>query len=146
MFHGSSEEGNSHFVPKYFAQQISPEDFKKQKKVHTAAAVSDLVRSKEYQEWYQRCSSCGASWYYGQFSSQCQECGGFTMVRPCAICDGHCSATWHRDVDMSHRMKEGHWNGKCLLPESEQTHFFLQKFVDNSEDTLCEALSDLGKS
>ncbi|XP_071854396.1 uncharacterized protein [Apostichopus japonicus] len=145
MFEGNSEEEDFNTIPRQFAEQISQEAFETQKRVYTKSAVSDLQKSKEYKEWHQRCSSCGSSWFNGQWSSQCRECGGFSMIRSCAICNGHCGSTWYRDVDMSHRMKEGYWNGKCNLPESEQTHFILQNFVDNKEDTLIEAFGDLGK-
>ena len=44
--------------------------------------------------------SCQASWYENQTGSQCEECGGYTMVRPCPVCEGMCSRRWRRNIDM----------------------------------------------
>ncbi|KAJ8020931.1 Protein pinocchio [Holothuria leucospilota] len=145
----SAKTSSSSNIPSFaatFAQQISPEEFDRQKVVYTKQAVAELQNSEEFKRWLQKCSCCSSSWYDGQFSTQCQECGGFAMSRPCGICLGHCGATWYRDIDMSHKMKEGHWNGKCYLPESEQRHFILQHLVGNDEDTLVDALTDLGNT
>ena len=44
--------------------------------------------------------SCQASWYDDQTGSECEECGGYAMVRPCPVCEGMCNKRWQRDIDM----------------------------------------------
>lgn len=33
-------------------------------------------------------------------SLDCFECGGYSMKRPCPVCDGKCNRIWRRDLTM----------------------------------------------
>lgn len=44
------------------------------------------------------CFTCGVSWVEHHVSLDCSECGGYALERPCPRCDGHCGATWKRDL------------------------------------------------
>ena len=43
---------------------------------------------------------CWCSWYLGEVSKNCPECGGHALARNCPLCDGRCDSIWHRDVEM----------------------------------------------
>ena len=49
--------------------------------------------------------SCNASWYSGEWTTSCTECGGYAMLRTCPLCDGECEKQWKRNVDMVHVCK-----------------------------------------
>ena len=44
--------------------------------------------------------SCGMSWYDGEWSQGCPECGEGAMQLPCPICKGRCGRVWRRDVEL----------------------------------------------
>lgn len=92
------------------------------------------------------CSTCGVSWNEDHVSLDCFECGGYSMERPCPICDGQCKEVWRRDITMSHSMRKAHWEGKCGLPVNEQQPYFLKNLIDINEDSLSEALEELNTS
>ncbi|XP_077990367.1 uncharacterized protein LOC144444717 [Glandiceps talaboti] len=128
-----------------FTQHITTAEYQKQRQEYTKQALQELLNSHEYQKIYKTCSSCNASWYYDQANAGCAECGyeGYANKRPCAICHGKCPQIWTRDVDMSRKMKQAHWNGKCGLPEEEQQAYMLENLVDADEDILTDAMQDL---
>ena len=41
---------------------------------------------------------CGVSWSDDHVSLDCSECGGYSLSRPCPMCDGKCKSQWQRDV------------------------------------------------
>lgn len=46
------------------------------------------------------CFSCGVSWTDEHVSLDCSECGGYSLERPCLLCDGICGSQWKRDFTM----------------------------------------------
>lgn len=59
------------------------------------------------------CFTCGVSWTDYQVSLDCSECGGYSLERPCMICDGNCGQPWKRDFTMSHACGKSRWQGVC---------------------------------
>lgn len=59
------------------------------------------------------CFSCGVSWIDDQVSLDCSECGGYSMERPCMLCDGICGQAWKRDFTMSRACSKARWQGVC---------------------------------
>ena len=51
------------------------------------------------------CFTCGVSWPDQHVSLDCKECGGYSMNRPCVLCDGQCGALWKRDLSLVHIAK-----------------------------------------
>nr|XP_029715657.1 uncharacterized protein LOC115259263 [Aedes albopictus] len=43
------------------------------------------------------CFTCGVMWTDQQVSLDCSECGGYSLERPCMLCDGLCGQLWKRD-------------------------------------------------
>jgi hypothetical protein len=43
---------------------------------------------------------CGVSWHEDHVSLDCRECGGYSLERPCPLCDGRCNSVWKRDLTM----------------------------------------------
>lgn len=43
---------------------------------------------------------CGVSWSEEHVSLDCSECGGYSLQRPCPLCDGRCHTAWKRDLTM----------------------------------------------
>lgn len=46
------------------------------------------------------CFTCGVSWTDDHVSLDCSECGGYSLERPCPLCEGSCGTTWKRDFTM----------------------------------------------
>lgn len=46
------------------------------------------------------CFSCGVTWTDDHVSLDCGECGGYSLERPCPLCDGKCGVQWKRDFTM----------------------------------------------
>lgn len=46
------------------------------------------------------CFTCGVTWADDHVSLDCSECGGYSMERPCPLCEGSCGTTWKRDFAM----------------------------------------------
>lgn len=135
--------------------QISLAQYNAQAGDYTQQALRELKASPDYKKHIQRCRrlpkfedklkpcemdyccalySCGVSWYDGEWSQGCPECGEGAMQLPCPICKGRCGRVWRRDVEMvsqpvtsypavysrsvcvcvqSHSMSSAHWNGEC---------------------------------
>ncbi|CAH1772318.1 unnamed protein product [Owenia fusiformis] len=133
------------FNPHIYAQQISPDEYKRQAQVETEQQVKQLRQSDEYQRWINTCRTCGVCWYEGGVSPGCSECGGHPMTRPCPICSGMCNKIWNRDTDMSHSYSQAHWDGECALPiEQQQAHMLMA--LTGTSDSITEAMKDLSSS
>lgn len=59
------------------------------------------------------CFTCGVSWSDDHVSLDCSECGGYSLSRPCPLCDGACGELWKRDFSMSHAFNKARWVGVC---------------------------------
>jgi hypothetical protein len=60
-----------------------------------------------------QCFTCGVSWVDDHVSLDCSECGGYSMERPCPMCDGACGQKWKRDFNLSHALSRARWSGMC---------------------------------
>lgn len=67
------------------------------------------------------CLTCGAVWTEGNFSDNCEECGGGAMENTCLLCGGICGKTWSRMVIDSHDSHTAHWLGGCGGRDNPQT-------------------------
>lgn len=133
--------------PQCYAAQVSSNEYEKQKKVYTALAVDNLIRSPEYQRRFTMCQMCWCSWSQGETGHNCVECGGYALSRPCPVCQGRCDSIWHRDVEMSHSQHLAHWDGACCLPEDEKANFLLLALMDDaSPDDIADDMGDLAAS
>lgn len=113
-----------------YAQRVSEAEYARQANEFTKSAVDQLVASDDYQRRTNRCQMCWCGWHEGQSSSNCEECGGHAMSRPCPVCDGRCGKIWSRDVDMTHAYHEAHWVGECSLPVEDQRAFLQAKIME----------------
>jgi O-acetyl-ADP-ribose deacetylase (regulator of RNase III) len=68
-----------------------------------------------------RCYTCGANWSDGNYRTDCQECDGGALQRPCLICGGDCGRLWQRAISDSHDAGLGHWAGSCGLKNLDGT-------------------------
>jgi len=129
--------------PVEIAQQISLTEYEKQKVEFTKQEIDKLIHSPQYQTRHNTCSSCWSIWIEGMCRSDCMECDGFALTRPCPICQGKCGITWKRDVDMSHSNNEAHWSGECGLPWDQQKLHMQLLFTDASEETILDGMDSL---
>ncbi|PSN35128.1 hypothetical protein C0J52_26103 [Blattella germanica] len=83
------------------------------------------------------CFTCGVSWHEDHVSLDCRECGGYSLERPCPMCDGRCSSMWKRDLTMSHASGKARWEGECGLR---------RQLATEEEARLCSRLEKLGAS
>uniref|UniRef100_A0A1B6LTC9 Protein pinocchio n=1 Tax=Graphocephala atropunctata TaxID=36148 RepID=A0A1B6LTC9_9HEMI len=74
---------------------------------HTVLSIEEL-RLQLYS-----CFTCGVSWLEDHVCLDCSECGGYSLQRPCPLCDGCCGSSWKRDLSMSHACGKARWSGKC---------------------------------
>lgn len=88
------------------------------------------------------CFTCGVSWQEDHVSLDCSECGGYSLERPCPICDGHCSSVWKRDLTMSHACGKARWEGSCALSKP----CSLLSSPSDDEARLCSRLEKLTAS
>lgn len=77
-----------------------------------SSSLSDLVGSpleipmdnvltiEELRQQMGSCFTCGVSWTDDHVSLDCSECGGYSLDRPCPLCDGVCGVQWKRDFTM----------------------------------------------
>lgn len=84
----------------------------------TAAAALDasseaVLTIEDLRAQLGSCFTCGVSWVDDQVSLDCSECGGYSLERPCMICDGICGQFWKRDFTMSHACGKSRWQGVC---------------------------------
>ncbi|XP_051153842.1 protein pinocchio [Leptopilina boulardi] len=74
-----------------------------------------ILTIEELRAQLNSCFTCGVSWSEDHVSLDCSECGGYSLQRPCPLCDGHCHSTWKRDLTMSHASGKARWIGECGL-------------------------------
>lgn len=74
-----------------------------------------VVTIEELRAQLNSCFTCGVSWIAEHVSLDCSECGGYSLQRPCPVCDGRCHVTWKRNLTGSHASRKARWTGKCGL-------------------------------
>lgn len=83
---------------------------------HANAAANDNILTIENLRLHlNSCFSCGVSWQDQHVSLDCSECGGYSLSRPCPLCEGQCGRQWKRDLAASHSLAKANWNGVCSL-------------------------------
>ncbi|GLG92452.1 Uncharacterized protein GBIM_00150 [Gryllus bimaculatus] len=92
------------------------------------------------------CFTCGVSWYEDHVSLDCRECGGYSLERPCPLCDGQCSAVWKRDLTMSHASGKARWEGSCALSNKVEPKRLIKSISAEEESRLCSRLEKMGAS
>lgn len=73
-----------------------------------------VITIEELRAQLSSCFTCGVSWTADQISLDCSECGGYSLERPCMLCDGICGQAWKRDFTMSHACGKSRWQGVCM--------------------------------
>ncbi|KAG7209285.1 hypothetical protein KM043_015399 [Ampulex compressa] len=74
-----------------------------------------ILTIEELRAQLNSCFTCGVSWSEEHVSLDCSECGGYSLQRPCPLCDGRCRTAWKRDLTMSHASGKARWTGECGL-------------------------------
>ncbi|XP_029160505.1 protein pinocchio isoform X1 [Nylanderia fulva] len=74
-----------------------------------------MLTIEELRAQLNSCFTCGVSWSEEHVSLDCSECGGYSLQRPCPLCDGRCHTSWKRDRIMSHASGKAKWVGECGL-------------------------------
>ncbi|XP_063984333.1 protein pinocchio [Diachasmimorpha longicaudata] len=74
-----------------------------------------ILTIEELRAQLNSCFTCGVSWSEEHVSLDCSECGGYSLQRPCPLCDGRCHTSWKRDLTMSHASGKARWIGECGL-------------------------------
>ncbi|XP_061929006.1 protein pinocchio isoform X5 [Apis cerana] len=59
-----------------------------------------ILTIEELRAQLNSCFTCGVSWSEEHVSLDCSECGGYSLQRPCPLCDGRCRTSWKRDLTM----------------------------------------------
>ncbi|KAH8376961.1 hypothetical protein KR093_002365 [Drosophila rubida] len=101
--------------------------------------MDNVLTIEELRQHIGSCFTCGVSWTDDHVSLDCSECGGYSLERPCPLCDGQCGVQWKRDFAMSHACSKARWVGVCLsFPEAMQQ---LQQLpvAGNGPATSCAA-------
>ncbi|XP_049775453.1 protein pinocchio isoform X2 [Schistocerca cancellata] len=80
-----------------------------------AAASEPVLSIEELRLQLNSCFTCGVSWQEEHVSLDCRECGGYSLERPCPLCDGRCDSVWKRDLTTSHASGKARWEGSCAL-------------------------------
>ncbi|KAL9925992.1 protein pinocchio [Glossina fuscipes] len=76
-------------------------------------SVDNVLTIEELRQHMGSCFTCGVSWTDDHVSLDCSECGGYSVERPCPLCDGQCGVQWKRDFTMSHATGKARWLGVC---------------------------------
>lgn len=101
--------------------------FYRRKNISVSSSMSDLLSSsfdatsaadtmltiEDLRAQMGSCFTCGVSWSDDHVSLDCSECGGYSLERPCPLCDGKCGQYWKRDFTMSHASNKARWVGVC---------------------------------
>ncbi|XP_029635495.1 protein pinocchio-like [Octopus sinensis] len=127
----------------YYSIPNTNTDEDKQGKNFTKDEVEEMMKSDDYQRKIATCHLCRECWFNNSYSDNCCECGGYSLSRPCPICQGQCSQIWTRNIRSSHTYHQAYWDGTCKLPPDVQQAFFMRNVVDSSEQTLAEGMQDL---
>ncbi|XP_030382787.1 protein pinocchio isoform X2 [Scaptodrosophila lebanonensis] len=81
--------------------------------------MDNVLTIEELRQHMGSCFTCGVSWTDDHVSLDCSECGGYSLERPCPLCDGQCGVQWKRDFAMSHACSKARWVGVCMsYPEA----------------------------
>lgn len=62
--------------------------------------VDNVISIEDLRSQMVSCFSCGVTWTDDHVSLDCRECGGYSLERPCPLCDGECGVVWKRDFTM----------------------------------------------
>lgn len=62
--------------------------------------MDNVISIEELRAQMVSCFTCGVTWTDDHVSLDCGECGGYSLERPCPLCDGKCGALWKRDFTM----------------------------------------------
>ncbi|KAJ9595782.1 hypothetical protein L9F63_013026, partial [Diploptera punctata] len=115
--------------------------------LHNYFNNSDAVLSiEELRLQLNSCFTCGVSWHDDHISLDCEECGGYSLERPCPLCDGRCTSTWKRDLTMSHASGKARWEGECKLRRQAEPTILFKTIAAEEESRLCSRLEKLGAS
>lgn len=63
-------------------------------------AMDNVISIEELRAQMVSCFTCGVTWTDDHVSLDCGECGGYSLERPCPLCDGKCGVLWKRDFTM----------------------------------------------
>ncbi|XP_017481477.1 PREDICTED: protein pinocchio isoform X2 [Rhagoletis zephyria] len=85
-------------------------------------SVDNVLTIEELRQHMGSCFTCGVSWTDDHVSLDCTECGGYSLERPCPLCDGQCGVQWKRDFTMSHACGKARWHGVCPSYHEAMTH------------------------
>ncbi|KAH8412532.1 hypothetical protein KR009_002804 [Drosophila setifemur] len=77
-------------------------------------SMDNVLTIEELRQHMGSCFTCGVSWTDDHVSLDCSECGGYSLERPCPLCDGQCGVQWKRDFAMSHACSQARWVGVCI--------------------------------
>lgn len=114
--------------------------------LHNYFPNSDAVVSiEELRLQLNSCFTCGVSWHEDHVSLDCRECGGYSLERPCPLCEGRCNSIWKRDLTMSHASGKARWEGECALRRQPEPNLIF-KSLATEEESLCSRLEKLGAS
>ncbi|XP_065358030.1 protein pinocchio isoform X1 [Calliphora vicina] len=86
-------------------------------------SVDNVLTIEELRQHIGSCFTCGVSWTDDHVSLDCSECGGYSIERPCPLCDGQCGVQWKRDFTMSHACGKARWLGVCPSYPEAAMHF-----------------------
>ncbi|XP_071517490.1 protein pinocchio isoform X3 [Panulirus ornatus] len=109
---------------------------------YPAHVAEPMMTLEDLRSQFNSCYTCGVSWSDNHVSLDCRECGGYSLERPCPLCDGKCRNSWRRDISMSHSVGKAHWEGECGLSSEERPA--VPSFL--AEDVLVQGLEDLSTS
>nr|XP_014086554.1 protein pinocchio isoform X2 [Bactrocera oleae]XP_036225490.1 protein pinocchio isoform X2 [Bactrocera oleae]XP_036225491.1 protein pinocchio isoform X2 [Bactrocera oleae] len=85
-------------------------------------SVDNVLTIEELRQHMGSCFTCGVSWTDDHVSLDCSECGGYSLERPCPLCDGQCGVLWKRDFTMSHAYSKARWHGVCPSYQEAMAH------------------------
>ncbi|XP_005181677.2 protein pinocchio isoform X1 [Musca domestica] len=86
-------------------------------------SMDNVLTIEELRQHMGSCFTCGVSWTDDHVSLDCSECGGYSVERPCPLCDGQCGVQWKRDFTMSHACGKARWLGVCPTYPEAAAHF-----------------------
>ncbi|XP_034101100.2 protein pinocchio isoform X1 [Drosophila albomicans] len=102
--------------------------------------MDNVLTIEELRQHIGSCFTCGVSWTDDHVSLDCSECGGYSLERPCPLCDGQCGVQWKRDFAMSHACRKARWVGVCLsFPEAMAAAVQQLPVAGNGPATSCAA-------
>lgn len=78
-----------------------------------SGAADTMLTIEDLRAQMGSCFTCGVSWSDDHVSLDCSECGGYSLSRPCPLCDGACGQLWKRDFTQSHACNKARWIGVC---------------------------------